>query len=58
LPDPVDPLIWLGWIEPYPTTSQAECPDGIAMFCAPREEYELKVALAALQASYEQAARV
>ncbi|TQF06589.1 phospholipase [Kitasatospora acidiphila] len=47
----------LGWTEPHPITRRAEFPDTIVMFYAPRDEEELEVAAAVLQASYEQAIR-
>jgi hypothetical protein len=51
----VDALTRLGWIEPHPITRRPGFPDSIVMLYAPRDTKELDVAVAVLQASYEQA---
>ncbi|MBU3061021.1 hypothetical protein KO481_05715 [Nocardia sp. NEAU-G5] len=51
----VAPLIEAGWAEPHPITRRPEWPDSIVMLYAPRDADELAVAVAVLQASYEQA---
>lgn len=48
-------LLRAGWVEPHPITRRASFPDTIMMFYAPRDETDLAVAVAALQASWEQA---
>jgi hypothetical protein len=45
-----------GWVEQHPISRRPEWPDTIVMFYAPRDEGELAVAVAALHASWQQAA--
>jgi hypothetical protein len=45
-----------GWVELHPISKRPEWPDTIVMFYAPRDEAELAVAVAALRASWQQAA--
>lgn len=45
-----------GWLELHPITRRPEFPDNCVMFYAPRDESELDVAVAAVRASWAQAA--
>lgn len=57
LPEPViAPLTETGWIELHPISLRPQWPDTIVMLYAPRDEDELAVAVAALNASWRQAA--
>lgn len=57
LPEPViAPLTEAGWVERHPISLRPEWPDTIVMLYAPRDEAELAVAVAALRASWQQAA--
>jgi hypothetical protein len=46
-----------GWVEQHPISKRPEWPDTIVMFYAPRDEAELAVAVAAMRASWQQAAQ-
>lgn len=52
----IPPLTEAGWIEPHPISRRPEWPDTIVMLYAPRDESELDLAIAALHASWQQAA--
>lgn len=51
----IAPLEAAGWLEPHPISRRPEWPDTIVMFYAPRDDAELAVATAVLQASWRQA---
>ncbi|WP_157253794.1 luciferase family protein [Nonomuraea typhae] len=51
----IEPLQRAGWIEPHPISLRPEWPDTIVMLYAPRDEAELAVAAAVLDASWLQA---
>jgi hypothetical protein len=51
----IAPLQAAGWLEPHPISLRSEWPDTIVMFYAPRDEVELALATAVLQASWLQA---
>ncbi|KAA2265663.1 phospholipase [Solihabitans fulvus] len=50
------PLTEAGWVEPHPISLRPEWPDTIVMLYAPRDEAELAVVVAAMRASWLQAA--
>jgi len=57
LPRPlIAPLTEAGWVEPHPISRRPEWPDTIVMLYAPRNDAELAVVVAALRASWRQAA--
>ena len=57
MPHPlITTLTQAGWVEQHPISRRPEWPDTIVMFYAPRDEAELAVAVAALHASWQQAA--